>query len=304
VINPLPSLTLTAVLALAQAPAPDARANLWIDLVALDHRDAPVTDLKPDEFEVWISGYRIPITDVVAVTPESTDGRTMVVILDNRAVPMALMPRVREPARYLVNQMTPRDRMAILLLNGGVLELTNDRARLLRAIDSYSVQGFPFRIEDAGEQVLRSVERLSRQLAEQPGRRKSIVAIGAGWMFDTPLPPPSLRDLSREWVSAMRAMASTHTTLYVIDPAGMGVSPRGYLGGASGFARETGGHAFMNTNDLTGAAARIWQESGSYYLLGVLNPPMQRTADLREVEVKILRKGVTPRARRAIPGKN
>lgn len=300
----LPSLTLTVVLVLAQGPAPAARANLWIDVVALDRQDVPVTDLKPDEFEVWISDFRIPVTDVVAVTPESTEGRTMVVILDNGAVPLNLVPRVREPARYLVNQMTPRDRMAILLLNGGVLELTNDRATLLRAIDSYSVQGFPFRIEDASEHILRSVERLSRQLAEQPGRRKSIVAIGAGWIFDTPLPPPGLRDLTREWVSTMRAMAATHTTLYVIDPAGMGFARRGYLGGASGFARETGGHAFMNTNDLTGAAARIWQESGSYYLLGVLNPPVQRTAELRQVEVKVLRKGVTPRARRAIPGRN
>ena len=48
---------------------------------------------------------------------------------------------------------------------------------------------------------------------------------------------------------------------------------------------------------------RIWQELRSYYRLGVRNPPVRRTADLREMEIKILRKGVTVRARRAIPGR-
>src|SRR5688572_31340489 len=71
----------------------------------------------------------------------------------------------------------------------------------------------------------------------------------------------------------------------------------------SGFARETGGYAFLNTNDVRGAVDRIWRDASSYYLLGVQNPPVQRAADLREVEIKILRKGVNVRARRAIGGR-
>jgi hypothetical protein len=38
----------------------------------------------------------------------------------------------------------------------------------------------------------------------------------------------------------------------------------------------------------------------NYYVLGIQDPPIGRKADLRELEVKVLRRGVTPRARRAI----
>jgi VWFA-related protein len=287
----------------AQTPAPPARAQLWIDVTAVGSSGVPVTDLKPSEFEVWISGFRIPITDVVAVTPESGDRRVVVVILDNAAVPPSLIPRVREAARLVVNKLAPGDRMAVVSLHEGTMELTGDRSRLLSAIDKYSPRAFPFRIEDASEHVLQTITHITRQLTEVSDHRKAIVAIGAGWLFDTPLPPPGLRDLGPLWVTAMRAMASTHMTLYVIDPVGLGVAPHGYFGGESGFARETGGHAFMNTNDLQGAVERIWRETGSYYLLGVVNPPMQRTADLRELNVKVLRKGVTVRTRHEIPGR-
>ena len=252
-----------------QTPAPPTQAQLWIDVTTEGRHDAPVTDLAPKEFEVWISGYRIPITDVVAVTPESGLSRTVVVILDNAAVPPGLVPRVREAARLLVERLAPGDRMAVVPLHDGVMELTDDRTKLLRAIDSYHARPFPFRIDDAGEHVLQMVTNVTRQLTEVSDRRKTIVAIGAGWMFDTPLPPPGQRDLGPLWVAAMRAMGSAYTTLYVIDPAGLGAGPSGYFGGESGFARETGGHAFMNTNDFRGAVDRIWRETGSYYLLGV-----------------------------------
>jgi VWFA-related protein len=302
-----PILVAAALSGIGQAPAaaPPARANLWVDVTALDRREMPVVDLKPEEFELWIGGYRIPITDVVAVTPESREGRTVVVILDNVAADPTQLPRVREAARLLIDKVGPNDRMAVIPLQGGVtsLAVTGDRSQLLRTVESYYVQGFPFRIEDAGEQVLRTVTAVSRQLAEVSDARKTIVAIGTGWLFDTPLPPLQVRDLGPAWIEAMRALGSTHTTLYVIDPVGLTPAPRGYFGGASGFARESGGYAFTHTNDLRGVVERIWRESETYYRLGVLNPPVQRTADLREVEVKVLRKGVTVRSRRAIPGK-
>ena len=74
-------------------------------------------------------------------------------------------------------------------------------------------------------------------------------------------------------------------------------------GGDSGFANETGGYAFINTNDSAAVARRIVAESGTYYLLRMADPPVQRSADLRKVEVKVLRKNVTVRARRGIPGR-
>jgi VWFA-related protein len=137
-------------------------------------------------------------------------------------------------------------------------------------------------------------------LSEASEGRKAVVAIGAGWLFDTPIQPQTIsRDLRPEWVDAMRAAASAHVSLYVIDPAGVGMRPAD--AGSSGFARETGGHAFLNTNDINGAVDRILRELDTYYVLSAQDPPVGRKADLREVEVKVLRRGVTVRARRGIP---
>ena len=129
---------------LAQAP-PAAAPNLKIDVVAVDGKGAPVTDLRPGEFEVWISGFRVPIVDVFAMTPESSR-RTVVLVLDDGTLGPTLMPRVREVARHFVEQLSPADRMAIVSLNEArPLELTDDRARLAAAIYDYHVLGFPFR---------------------------------------------------------------------------------------------------------------------------------------------------------------
>ena len=148
------------------------------------------------------------------------------------------------------------------------------------------MQGFPFRVEDAGEQA-GLLDSTARQMAESPGRRKAIVAIGAGWLFDTPLPPPGLRDLHADWLTAMRSMAAANASLYVIDPVGLRPMAGNNYGGDSGFANETGGYAFVNTNDLRGAAERIFEEAGTYYVLRMTDPPVQRTADLREVTVRV-----------------
>ena len=300
-----------ALLGLATlAPAAQAPLSLALDVVAVDGKGAPVTDLEPGEFEVWISGYRVPVGEVAFVTPE-TSPRTVAVIIDNIAVGPDLAPRVREAARAIVNGAAERDRVAVVPVHGARTVGTGRSLQLLQAIDNYRLQGFPFRIEDGGEHVLRLIASLSREMVESSepgsdppaGRRKAIVAVGAAWLFDTPLPPPSVRSLHEEWIAAMRAMAAAHVSLYVIDPVGL-MPAGGYaFGGDSGFANQTGGYAFVNTNDVPGAAARILEEAGTYYVLRMADPPVQRAADLREVKVRVLRKDVTVRVRRGIPGK-
>lgn len=294
----MPMLALAAQEAQPPAVVP-TRLNL--DVVAVDRDGAPVRDLKPLEFEVWISGYRVPVEEVAFVTADSSP-RTIVLLLDDMAVGPDLAVRVREAARTVVKRMGDRDRVSVISAQGSRVSDAGDRAALLQAIDHYRPQGFPLRIEDAGEHVLRLLASVAGQMNEIPGR-KAIVAIGAAWMFDTPLPPPGLRDLHQVWLAAMRSMAAANASLYVIDPVGL--RPLGGIayGGDSGFANETGGYAFVNTNDAAAAAARIFEETGTYYILRMSDPPVQRAADLRKVEIKVLRKGVTVRARRGIPGK-
>ena len=296
-------------LASAQAPGPPGtRAPgplLRISAVALDRHNRPVTDLGARDLEVWIGGYRVPIETVTAVTTSSDDrGRQMVLLLDDTTLTPSQAPRVRAIARRFVNRMAPGDQMAIVALNGDTTESSGDRTRLLRSIDAANLlpAAGVQRVEDVGAHVLETVASLSRQFAEGSGGRPTIVAIGSAWLFDRPIPPPSVgRDLRPEWTDAMRATAAAGAHFYVIDPAGVGASP--VVNGSSGFARETGGHAFLNSNDFDGAVERIMREASIYYVIAVADPLIRRTSDLRELDVRVLRRGVTVRARRAILGR-
>jgi VWFA-related protein len=302
----LVSLTLVAAMGFVEVPrqasSEQPSRHLLIDAVAVDRNGLTVPDLKREDLEVWILGYRVPIETLTAVTPADDTARSIVLLLDDLTLEPALVPRAREAARRFISRMLPGDQMTVVTLNGPSVESTGDRARLTRSVDAYNVRASSvMRPDTLAEHVLGTIASLSRQLAEARGPRKTIVAIGPAWLFDTPIPPPTIgRDLRREWTEAMRAMALAHVTLYVIDPSGVGGSRTS--GGASGFARETGGFTFSNTNDLNDAADRIMREAGSYYLIEVTDPPIGRKADLRELDVRVLRRGVTVRARRAIPG--
>jgi VWFA-related protein len=297
----LVALTL-ATAALAATPAQPKL--LTIDFVAVDRNGMPVPDLKPDEVEVWIGQFRAPVRQMTVVTPEADErgGRIIVLLLDDMTLPLEAMPRAREAARLFVTRMGANDRVAVVTLTGTNMEATNERARLLRAIDAYSVRATPvMRSDTLGRHVLETLAGISSQMIEAPGRRKTIVAIGSGWLFDRPLPPPVAgQDLLPEWVHAMSAMARSHVNVYVIDPSGVGTSR--VDSGQEGFARETGGRAFLNTNDLKGAVDRILRESASFYMVEVPDPPVGGKADLRPLELKSPRKGVTLRARHAISG--
>jgi VWFA-related protein len=287
---------------LLQTPAPSR--TLTIDFVALDGAGLPVQDLKPTELEVWIAQFRAPVQRMTVVTPEADErgGRIIVALLDDMTLRLDSMPKAREAARALVTKMGANDRMSVLTMTGSEMQPTNERATLFRAIDDYSVRATAvMRSDTLGRHVLDTLATISSHMIEAPGRRKTIVAIGSGGLFDRPLPPPQAgADLYPEWIRAMREMAISHVNLYVIDPSGVGSNR--VDGGQAGFARETGGHAFFNINDLDKAVDRILRESASFYMVDVPDPPVGAKADLRRLELKSLRKGVTLRARHAIPG--
>jgi VWFA-related protein len=303
----LPGLVLAASLAQALPPAaqpPAAGPPVRIDFTAIDRKGAAVVDLKPEEVEVWIGHFRVPIEGFEAVTPasENRGARTIVLLLDDVTIQLANMARVKEVARGFVTKMMPGDRMAVVMVDGRTLDITDDPARLMRAIDAYSMPAnIPQRFDVLGEQVLKIVADLSRRLIEAPGRRKTIVAIGSGWLFDRPIPAPTAgRELLPEWTDAMRAMGAAHVSLYVIDPAGLTGSRTD--NGATGFAHASGGRAYLNTNNFAGATDQILRDTANYYVLRVSDPPVGRGATLRELEVRVRRRGVTALARQAIPG--
>jgi VWFA-related protein len=306
----MPRVLLTCVLLwlamlprLAAQKGTDApRSTVLLDVVAVDRDGMPVMDLKPSEVEVWIGRFRTPIETFTVVQPgaDEREGRLFVLVLDDITVPLAMMPRVREAAHHLVAGLRPGDQMAVVMLNDPVVEMTGDPARLRRAIDSYNVRSTGvLRTDQLGAHVLTTIGASAQTLIEAGEGRKTVVGIGSGWLFDRPIPPPGAgNDLVREWVAAMRALSRTNSTFYAIDPSGL--DERRVPGGDSGFARETGGLAFLNRNDLKGVADQILRESASHYSLRVGNPPVGGPDGLREVKLTVKRSGLDIRARRAI----
>jgi len=288
--------------AAGQARGDAPRTSVLVDVVAVDRRGMPVMDLKPAEVEVWIGHFRVPVETFTVVQPgaDEREGRLFVLLLDDIAVPLTMMSRVKEAAHHLVAGLRPGDQMAVMMLNDPVVEMTGDAARLRRAIDAYNVRATGvLRTDQLGAHVLTTIGAAAQSLIEAGEGRKTIVGIGAGWLFDRPIPPASAgHDLLREWIAAMRALSRTNSTFYAIDPAGL--DNRRVDGGNSGFARETGGLAFLNRNDLKDVAAQILRESASHYTLRVGSPPVGGASGLRELEVRVSRPGVTVRARRAV----
>jgi len=278
--------------------------RLLIDAVALDRSGRPVHDLRREDLEVWIGSYRVPIDTLTFVTGGDRPRRTLVLVLDDVTIEPVVATRVREAAKRFVDGVSPGDRISIVTLAGSVVEPTDGRATLSQAIDRYNPRLIGVtRRDELSARVLTTLTSVSRQLAKELNRRHTIVAIGSAWLFDTPLPPPGTGlDVHDQWIEAMQSMAAANANFYVIDPGGVAIGPSAVQGGDAGFAREAGGRSYVNTNDFAGAADQILREADNYYLIGVADPPIGRTADLRQLELRSLRRGVSLRARKAIPG--
>ena len=229
------ALAVLGSLASPQSPAPQAPGPLLrIDLVALDDHEKLVTDLSPKDLDIRIENYHVPVGSLTAAVDAGSErGRLIVLVLDDLAVPLDLTPRVREAAHRFVARMEAGERMAIVSLNGDRMEATADHARLNQRIDAYTVKAAPVqRFDDVGAHVFETMTDLARQMAEDSPGRKTVVGLGAGWLFDTPVPPATGgRNLRAEWTAAMRAMGFANVVLYAIDPGGIGTSR---FGGADG----------------------------------------------------------------------
>lgn len=297
------SLLFGAARAVAQeTPPPTGGRTLQIDVVAADDRGNPVADLKRDDIEVWIGGLRVPIHEIAVMTPASQEapGRLVVLLLDDMTLEPTIVARAREIASRFVSRLLPGDRMAVTMLDGRSTELTSDPAVLRRQIERWRQPLGVLPLDRIGQHLIAKVDAIARGIVEAPEPRKTIVAIGSSWLLDTPVPPAQIGlNLREEWFSMLRGLAIADATYYVIDPHGVGGSRQT---GQSGLAFETGGHAFHNTNDFSGAVDRILRETDHYYRLTVPDPPVGQKAALRDVDIKVLRKGIEVRARRSVPG--
>jgi hypothetical protein len=89
------------------------------------------------------------------------------------------------------------------------------------------------------------------------------------------------------WVDLMHTLASTRTSVYLIDPSGLTGRFRIQR---DGLIYSSGGEAFFNSNDFAGAVDRIWSEAGHYYALEYAPAGPERV--LHAIDVSVRGKGL------------
>src|SRR5258706_16083710 len=104
ILLPLVLIALGPVTGAPQAPTERGAGRIHIDAVAVDKNGLPVMDLKPDEVEVWIGHFRVPIESFTVVTPGANpSGRVPVLVLGVITQQLHLVGRARDVARRFVD---------------------------------------------------------------------------------------------------------------------------------------------------------------------------------------------------------
>ena len=176
-----------------------------------------------------------------------------------------------------------------------------------------------------------AIERLSRYMAGLRGRRKAVLLFSEGIDFDTNPGELALGERHRPAqdaatvITAQQAMLAAATranaSIYTIDPRGLTMSDEAMLqfgilpvltappipelgrelmrsrDALRMYADETGGRAFLNTNDLRESFGRVVEENSTYYVLGYYTPKPGHDGKFRHVSVRVTRPGLEVRAR-------
>ncbi|HVQ43266.1 MAG TPA: VWA domain-containing protein [Vicinamibacterales bacterium] len=324
-----------------------------LDVSVLDRNRRPVQGLGPNDFTILENGQpqKLAVFNAVnipvAVPPKTAwlrdvapdvrnnedlrERRIFLILIDDaaiQAVPLA-MQNVKKVAKDFIDRLGPSDLAAVVFTrdNRNSQDFTRDRARLLAAVDKFTV-GF----RDMGDPSLYFrysvdvVRRTVETLAKLPDRRKAIVYVGQGVPVDLAMAaaPASLGitdgafsavsqrgemgQLRHLMEQTFLAASRANVSVYTIDVCGLRVE-----GQRAGFgpvcvpglevdylinvATVTGGHAVVNTNEFGPGIDAIIEENSSYYLLGYQSGDTRQDGKYRRIEVTVNRPDLMVRTR-------
>ena len=214
----------TATIA-SQTPQPQFRSSIELvrlDVSVLDKNRRPLRGLSASDFTVLENGQEqsiaaftpVELPDVVAdasAAPwlrnvasdvggnsDMQQRRLFILAIDDATIQndVNAIKNVKDIARKVVDRLGPTDLMSVVFTrdNRGSQDFTSDRARLLRAIDTFTVGfrdmgGSDRTAGGAGDDLwfMYSVGVLERAvdfLSDVPDRRKAIIYVGQGLPFD------------------------------------------------------------------------------------------------------------------------
>jgi VWFA-related protein len=296
----IPSLVLAVAAATASQrpqPAPSPADLVEIDVVALDRRDQPVTDLRREDFRIRDDGKAVEVKTFSQVTALGSsapdDGRVVTLLMDDIGVPVTGTSPMQQIAPVVLSPLGDGDEVSVVRLSSRSDEAFGDIRTARDRIDGYRGGAVPFSVRDTPETMLKAIAKIARQLESIDHRRKVILCLGLPSVCDVSEPPlAGTSPIWSSWVEAITATARANASVYCVDPTGA----RGGLNlSGNGLVQLTGGKIFAHENDFSLAARDIWREAGHYYLLGYW--PSASKREIRSIDVSVARKGVRVRAR-------
>ncbi len=203
--------------------------------------------------------------------------------------------------------------------------------QLLKTLQEFNHQGLTQSVEARARITLRALNAIGRATAGYPGR-KALVWVSAAFPFALVPSGIARSDLSRSYTREISETASlladSRVAVYPVNVRGLTglleseINPRrpprgltnpinrvGEAGdelarneGSSGtmyeLAESTGGHAFVNRNDLSSAVSDTFAESSTYYTLSYYPDHGRWDGRFRKIQVHVARRGVQLRYRR------
>jgi len=307
-------LALAAIVAQGTAAQPPRfRTGVDVVQVAVVAKDAAgnhVTDLSSSEFEVLEDGvaqrvvaftrvslpiFRPPLegaTPARAAAPADVgsnesvaSARIFVLVLDALHVAPVRTVTVRQQARQFIEQHVGPGDLAAVFSPGGpasaTADFTNDRARLLAAVDSFTSSKLTSAVAERAEEIARAestgivvhggkdpsdgeragraqaltatLEALARHLDRAPGRRKALLLFSEGIDYDTSDVMGEAQryasDVMHSMDRAVNALMRTNVAMYSIDPRGLG-SGQGELIATPVYSRRPGDPDVLSERDV------------------------------------------------------
>jgi VWFA-related protein len=170
------------------------------------------------------------------------------------------------------------------------------------------------------ERAVFELAALAQALGDHLAPRKALVLFSEG--LDVDMGNPAYADLFEQVRYLYAASARANVTIYTVDPRGISsvaddlIQVRGTRRGVDPAARalnrelqvaqhslrnladQTGGLAWVGSNDFARGFRQIVEDNSTYYLLGYYSDDARQDGKYRTLTVRVNRRGVSVRARK------
>jgi hypothetical protein len=318
----------------ANTSTQQARAAVLVDFRALDANGQPVTDMKPADLILRVSGRERRVSslelitradtapDPVVAPPFATNvaaqsaPRDVAVLIDEASIAPGREPLLRETVTSFLSRLSRRDRVRLISLrpNGPVLPFEEGLRDMNAALARFA--GHSTRTETENDLVCRSqigLEMMQSLFANYAGNPLPTFVIVSGGFGSPPTGGvtsfgnygkcPVLQTIDFE--NAGAAARAINASVYVVHLTDVTASPlprQSLELGVETLAGALGAEVIRAAEPSAASMARIATATSAYYLAGFEPEANDRAGVPLRIDLRSRRADVTIRARSEIPG--